>query len=140
MHGFSQGYVAADSDEPRLALHGDDARLKIAKVETFHIDRSLSTNVTNGMTDFRGTFENKGGMLASLDAARLGTLDLFAEFKILVDSECLIMSKSSLSYAAHFMAAHQPHCGMLVNDCSKKTVLQRNVNYRLIVNLFKIDA
>jgi hypothetical protein len=67
-------------------------------------------------------------------------LDLFAEFKVLVDADCIIMSHSSFSYAAHFMAPHQPHCGMLAKDCTNETVQQRPaVTYKLNMGRFKID-
>ena len=135
-HGFTQAYLAADNDDPKLALHKQESLLKIATVQGFHIDKSLSMNTTEGIAAFQDKEGNNGSGKASIETAKLGTLDLFAEFKVLVDAECIIMSRSSLSYAAHFTAL-QPHCGLLVDDCSSVTVEQRNLNYDMTVSTWK---
>jgi hypothetical protein len=131
-YGYSQGYAASDNDNPKNELHQIEAAIKIAKVEAFHIDKSLSMNVTELMTDFRDRNGlNKFGV-ASIELAKYGTLDLFAELKVLVDAKCIIMSESSLSFAAHVMSL-QPNCGLLVRDCSNATVAHPNLKYNLKV-------
>jgi hypothetical protein len=135
-HGYSQGYIAADNDAPKTALNQIEPLLKFATVEVFHIDRSLSTNATGSMSFFHDPNGRSLSGTGSLEHAKNGTLDLFAELKVLVDSHCIIMSWSSLSYVSHFMAL-QPHCGLLSTDCSNSTILQPFRKYNLMISKWK---
>ncbi|KAI2496200.1 sulfotransferase family [Fragilaria crotonensis] len=135
-HGYTQGYIAADNDAPKSALNQIEPLLKFATVEIFHIDRSLSTNATDTMSFFHDPNGRSLSGTGSMEHARNGTLDLFAELKVLVDSNCRIMSWSSLSYVSHFMAL-QPHCGLLSTDCSNATILQPYRKYNLMISKWR---
>ena len=131
MYGYTQGYIAADNDAPKNALNEIEPLLKIANLEIFHSDRSLSTNVTNTMSNFQDPAGNNLlGSSSSMGHAKNGTLALFAELKILVDSKCIIMSWSSLNYVAHVMSM-QPHCGLLAPECTNSSVVQPFRKYNL---------
>jgi hypothetical protein len=127
LHHYHVSYLASDNNGPKMALAARlPQHLKIANVTTFHVDRSLSTNTSNGHQAFleygQGYGANREGR-ASVETASQGMLDLFAELSILVEADCLILSESSFSYAAYVLS-RQPACGVLVQECNDETVKQ----------------
>lgn len=132
IHGLKSGYVAADNKQSKSELHKMDGNLRISEdLQIFHIDKSISGDLGSKMDapDFLVKwYQSNRGEISNVTIAKQGMLDLFAELLILVDAECVIMSKSGLSYAMHYIA-RAPRCGVFISRCTAEAVAQRNHKY-----------
>lgn len=100
-------YLASDNEAVKAYVKSQHApgTLQMAQeVEIMHIDRSRSTqNAT----------------------AAYGVV--LAEFKILMDATCLILSNSGFSNLALSLSRIQPRCALLVQECSDPVKVQKAV-------------
>lgn len=95
-------YVAADNSDAKQQLSSMNKHAKfVPDMQVLHIDRSREEEIDN------------------VDQAYL---DVWAELKILIDSTCLVMSKSGFSYVAQELSHEQPRCAVMFDDCSDEAV------------------
>lgn len=98
-------YLASDSPESKKKLQSldTDASLKtLTDMEIYHIDRTIA-----------GTLSDEGEAM----------LDVFSDLKLLMDSTCLVMSRSGYSRLAQWLP-DQPRCGAYYNDCGPERVAE----------------
>jgi len=90
------GYAASDSNEAKQLLSDMDKSIRYSnEVEIFHVDEPIADDN---------------------DLSYIGSLDGWAELVVLADSQCIIMSWSMLSFAAHYLGGEN-RCSAFVNDC-----------------------
>lgn len=132
IHGLKYGYIAADNTQIKIKLQEKDRHLSFATgLQIFHIDKSISSDLGSKMEapdSLVKWYHKHRGKISNKTVAEQGMLDLFAELLVVVDAECVIMSKSGLSYAMHYIPK-APRCGVFISNCSKESVQHRNHKY-----------
>ncbi len=118
------GYVASDSNEAKQLLSDMDKSIRYSnEIEIFHVDETM-----------------RGEDLAKVDndLSYIGSLDGWAELVILADSQCIIMSWSMLSFAAHYLGGEN-RCSAFVDDCGKIDLsVPHEYSYEAGRNSFKL--
>ena len=100
VHDIQVGYVASDSNEAKQLLSDMDKSILYSnEIEILHVDEPM-----------RGEDDK--------NLSYIGSLDGWAELVILADSQCIIMSWSMLSFAAHYLGGEN-RCSALVDDCNE---------------------
>ena len=98
-------YIASDNDEAKdffLTRHRKDGSFKAAmNLEVFHIDRTK----TGMLTDVATAYDQVWG-----------------ELKVLIDAQCLVMSRSKFSTLAMELSPQQPRCAVYFDDCNSEKV------------------
>lgn len=132
IYGLKAGYIAADNLQIKSNLQSLDKSLTFAnELQIFHIDKSISRELEIKLspTDSLATRHQKQvGTISNATIAEMGMLDLFAELLVIVDAECVIMSKSGLSYAMHYIPL-APRCGVFISHCTRESVEQKHHKY-----------
>jgi len=95
-------YIAADNNAVKKQIHtwNSDAKF-VSGMEVFHIDRTRTNELEN------------------VDQAYL---DVWGELKVLIDSTCLVMSRSKFSFVASLLSPQQPRCAIMFDECSDANV------------------
>eukprot|EP00562_Extubocellulus_spinifer_P017243 CAMPEP_0178609718 /NCGR_PEP_ID=MMETSP0697-20121206/38789_1 /TAXON_ID=265572 /ORGANISM="Extubocellulus spinifer, Strain CCMP396" /LENGTH=1413 /DNA_ID=CAMNT_0020248299 /DNA_START=166 /DNA_END=4403 /DNA_ORIENTATION=- len=102
------GYVASDSDTAKQKLNRWDSSIHFSdETNIFHVDESLRVAGAEA--------------LAGDDTSYQGSLDGWAELSVMVDAECIIMSWSMFSFAAHYIGGEN-RCGVYVGHCQEENV------------------
>jgi len=108
-------YMASDSTKVKEIMQKRDPSIHYHKdLQIFHIDRS----------GIEGT-KNKSNITSVLQ----GVIDAVAEVVILVDSECLVMSKSMFSFLAYYIRGPENRCNVAVQLCDMEAVIRRSNFY-----------
>ena len=132
IYGLKSGYIAADNQQIKSNLQSMDRSLTFATdLQIFHIDKSISSELGSKLSatgSLATRHQKQGGRISNVTIAEMGMLDLFAELLVILDAECVIMSKSGLSYAMHYIPT-DPRCGVFISHCTRESVTQRHHKY-----------
>jgi len=112
---FEAGYLASDDLDTKKFMKEIDQTIHYPpEINIFHVD--LSTRNGTGVTDM------------NMNDIDQGVLDTWAEIGVLVDSDCLIMSKSMFSFLAYYIRGEKS-CNVYMPDCNDNTVSQQINQY-----------
>jgi len=114
---YQAAYIASNDYNIKKLMKGKETTIHYPpKVKIFHVDLS--------------TREEAGNPRMSKDKVHNGFLDTLAELAVLVDSSCLIMSKSMFSILAYYIR-DDTTCNVYIPDCNDATVAQRFNKYTM---------
>eukprot|EP00977_Amphora_coffeiformis_P012564 scaffold3134_cov182-Amphora_coffeaeformis.AAC.1 len=102
-------YLASDNQEAKEHVQAQHppGMVHAPEVEIMHIDRSQAHELDNAT--------------AAYDA-------VVGEFKILLDSTCLIGSDSGFSRLARDLSRQQPRCSLMYHECADPEIVKQAVN------------
>jgi len=112
---YQAGYLASnDPDMKNFMKVKDPTILFDNEVNIFHVDLSTRTKFGTPKTDTSQIHQ--------------GVIDAWAEVAVLVDSDCLIMSRSMFAFLAHYIR-DETMCSVYISDCNENTVTQKINKY-----------
>mmetsp|Transcript_28585 Transcript_28585/g.65349 ORF Transcript_28585/g.65349 Transcript_28585/m.65349 type:complete len:493 (-) Transcript_28585:797-2275(-) len=111
----ASAYIASDSAAIKELMHDEDPSIHYHnELQIFHVDRSARQDTINKV---------------KITSVLQGVIDAVAEIVILVDSECLIMSKSMFSFLAYYIRGPKNRCNIPVQLCNAKSVTYKSNFY-----------
>mmetsp|Transcript_15754 Transcript_15754/g.35453 ORF Transcript_15754/g.35453 Transcript_15754/m.35453 type:complete len:752 (-) Transcript_15754:371-2626(-) len=114
-------YVASDNADSKKMMREMDSTIHFHdEMQIFHIDWSVREGTVK--KDKHNT-----------DSIQQGVIDMMAEIVVLVDSHCLIMSKSMFSFLAYYIRGPDDQCNVSTSQCNEIDLLRRS-------NLFAYES
>jgi len=105
---YQAAYLASDDHNTKKLMRESDTTIHYpASVNIFHVD--LSTREDSGVPSIEKKIVHQG------------VLDTWAEVAVLVDSDCLIMSRSMFAFLAYYIRGGTK-CNMYLQQCNATTV------------------
>eukprot|EP00588_Corethron_pennatum_P009262 CAMPEP_0194272930 /NCGR_PEP_ID=MMETSP0169-20130528/6377_1 /TAXON_ID=218684 /ORGANISM="Corethron pennatum, Strain L29A3" /LENGTH=595 /DNA_ID=CAMNT_0039015723 /DNA_START=50 /DNA_END=1838 /DNA_ORIENTATION=- len=112
---YPAAYLASDDHDTKKLMKGKDRTIHYPpEVNIFHVD--LSTRNGTGVTSLAN------------DDIHQGVLDTWAEVAVLVDSDCLVMSRSMFAFLAYYIRG-ETTCNVYIMDCNAATVAKKMNTY-----------
>mmetsp|Transcript_47067 Transcript_47067/g.91865 ORF Transcript_47067/g.91865 Transcript_47067/m.91865 type:complete len:472 (+) Transcript_47067:257-1672(+) len=114
---YQAAYLASNDSDMKNSIQAKDPTILFANdVDIFHLD--LSSRFGKLETDTDDIQAN----------IHQGVIDTWAEVAVLVDSDCLIMSRSMFTFLAYYIR-DETMCGVYIEDCNENTVTQKINKY-----------
>jgi len=114
---YQAAYLASDSLDIKKEMKEQDKTIHYPpEVNIFHVDLSTRKKV--------------GDPSMNSSDIHQGVLDTWGEIAVLVDSECLVMSRSFFSFLAYYIRG-ESKCSVFVENCNDKTVNQKINKYNV---------
>lgn len=98
-------YVASDNNYAKVRIQSWDSSntfKALSDIEVFHVGKTRSSEIND------------------LD---LAYHRVWAELSILIDSKCIIMSRSKFSFMASDLSPQRPRCALMYDDCGHEKVM-----------------
>jgi len=112
---YQAGYLASNDHEMKNSIQVKDPTILFDnEVNIFHVDLSTRAKLGTPTT-------NKSQI-------HQGVTDTWAEVVVLVDSDCLVISKSLFAFLAYYIR-DETMCSVYISDCNEKTITKKINKY-----------